>query len=94
MALFSLSDMKAFVTVIVSCYLGSNPSLPHCRQTLYHLSHQGSPEEYAAAATKSLQSCLTLCDPMDYSVPGSSIHGIFQATVLEWGATAFSPRGV
>jgi len=32
------------------------------------------------------QSCLTLCDPMDCSLPGSSIHGIFQARVLEWGA--------
>ena len=32
----------------------------------------------------------TLCDPMDCSLPGSSIHGIFQATVLEWGAIAFS----
>ena len=37
------------------------------------------------------QSCLTLSDPMDCSLPGSSTHGIFQATVLEWGATAFSP---
>ena len=37
-----------------------------------------------------LQSCPTLRDPMDYSLPGSSIHGIFQARVLEWGATAFS----
>ena len=44
----------------------------------------------AAAAAKSLQSCLTLSDPMDYSLPGSSIHGIFQARVLEWGAIAFS----
>ena len=39
---------------------------------------------------KSLQSCLTLCDPMDCSLPGSSVHGIFQARVLEWGAIAFS----
>ena len=30
------------------------------------------------------QSCLTLCNPMDYSFPGSSVHGIFQARVLEW----------
>ena len=37
------------------------------------------------------QSCLTLSDPMDCSLPGSSIHGIFRATVLEWGAIAFSP---
>ena len=44
----------------------------------------------AAAAAKSLQSCLTLCDPKDCSPPGSSVHGIFQARVLEWGATAFS----
>ena len=36
------------------------------------------------------QSCLTLSDLMDYSPPGSSIHGIFQAKVLEWGAIAFS----
>ena len=36
------------------------------------------------------QSCLTPSDPMDYSLPGSSVHGIFQARVLEWGAIAFS----
>ena len=44
----------------------------------------------AAAAAKLLQSCLTLCDPRDGSLPGSSILGIFQARVLEWGAIAFS----
>ena len=36
------------------------------------------------------QSCLTLSDPMDCSPPGSSVHGIFQARVLEWGAIALS----
>ena len=36
------------------------------------------------------QSCLTLRDPMDYALPGSSVHGIFQARVLEWGAITFS----
>ena len=36
------------------------------------------------------QSCLTLRDPMDCSLPGSSVHGIFQARVLEWGAITFS----
>ena len=36
------------------------------------------------------QSCLTLRDPMDCSLPGSSVHGIFQERVLEWGAIAFS----
>ena len=44
----------------------------------------------AAAAAKSLQSCPTLCDPMDCSPPGSSIHGIFQARTLEWVAISFS----
>ena len=38
------------------------------------------------------QSCPTLCDPMDFSLPGSSTHGIFQARVLEWGAIATDPR--
>ena len=38
------------------------------------------------------QSCWTLRDPMDCSLPGSSVHGIFQARVLEWGAIAFSRK--
>ena len=38
------------------------------------------------------QSSMTLCDPMDCSLPASSIHGIFQAKVLEWVATAFSEK--
>ena len=42
------------------------------------------------SGSKVAQSCLTLSDPMDCSLPGSSIHGIFQARVLEWGAIAFS----
>ena len=44
----------------------------------------------AAAAAKSLQSCLTLCDPMDCSPPGFSGHGILQARTLEWVAISFS----
>ena len=44
----------------------------------------------AAAAAKSLQSCLTLCDPIDVSPPGSPIPGILQARTLEWVAIAFS----
>ena len=40
------------------------------------------------------QSCLTLSDPMDCSLLGSSVHGIFQASVLEWGAIAFSENGL
>ena len=44
----------------------------------------------AAAAVKSLQSCLTLCDPVDGSPPGSTITGILQARILEWVAISFS----
>ena len=40
--------------------------------------------------TEVAQSCLTPSDPMDYSLPGSSVHGIFQARVLEWGAIALT----
>ena len=44
----------------------------------------------AAAAAKSLQSCLTLCDPIDGSPPGSAVPGILQARTLEWVAISFS----
>ena len=44
----------------------------------------------AAAAAKSFQSCPTLCDPMDCSLPGFSVHGIIQARTLEWVAISFS----
>ena len=42
------------------------------------------------AAAKSLQSCPTLCDPIDGSPPGSPVHGILQARTLEWVAISFS----
>ena len=45
---------------------------------------------WTAAVTKSLQSCLTLWDPIDGSPPGSPVPGILQARTLEWGAIAFS----
>ena len=43
-----------------------------------------------AAAAKSRQSCITLCDPIDDSPPGSSVPGILQARILEWVAISFS----
>ena len=46
----------------------------------------------AAAANKFLQSCLTLCDPIDGSPPGFSVPGILQARTLEWVAISFSVR--
>ena len=47
-----------------------------------------------AAAAKSLQSCPTLCDPIESSSPGSSVPGILQAGTLEWAAVAFSENAV
>ena len=44
----------------------------------------------SAAAAKSLQSCLTLCDPIDSSLPGSSVPGILQARTLEWVAISWT----
>ena len=57
----------------------------------YKILHYGSYSEVsAAAAAKSLQSCPTLCDPIDGSPPGSPAPGIFQAKTLEWVAISFS----
>ena len=106
---------------------GSNPGLLHCRQTLYHRSHQGSLDLLNMQLCKTLyfhcliqfseqlyevndcdmvcvcvcvcawvractctELCLTLCSPIDCSPPGSSVHGMFQARILEWVAISFS----
>ena len=53
--------------------------------------HRDLPDRYAAAAAaKSLQSCPTLCDPIDGSPPGSPVPGTLQARTLEWVAISFS----
>ena len=52
--------------------------------------NKGPRTECAAAAAKSLQSCPTLCDPIDGSPPGSPVPGILQARTLEWVAISFS----
>ena len=59
---------------------------------VYHLNsgqQKNHPAAAAAAAAKSLQSCPTLCDPIDGSPPGSPVPGILQARTLEWVAIAF-----
>ena len=57
------------------------------KETRYQKAH---PFDSAAAAAKSLEPCPTLCDPMGSSPPGSSVHGILQARILEWVAISFS----
>ena len=66
------------------------PSLGFYRQELWSGLPFPSPMHESEKWKWGPQSCLTLSDPMDCSLPGSSIHGIFQARVLEWGAIAFS----
>ena len=83
----------------------SNPVRPHRRQPTRLLHPWDSPAKNTGVGCHFLlqcmkvksesevtQSCLTLRDPMDCSLPGSSVHGIFQARVLEWGAITFSVR--
>ena len=55
-----------------------------------HAPNVGGPDSTPAAAAKSLQSCPTLCDPMDGSPPGFPVPGILQARTLEWVAISFS----
>ena len=62
------------------------PDLPRLEEDTY--------SEAAAAAANLLQSCLTLCDPIDSSPLGSSVPGILQARGLEWGAVTFSTLNV
>ena len=68
---------------------------PSCVKKQKHTQEKSKMEETkmvvaAAAAAKSLQSCLTLCNPIDGSPPGSPIPGILQARTLEWVAISFS----
>ena len=79
---WSTSMNRDLCTVVhyVSCV----PCHPICTQSATPL----GPTRHANV--KSLRSCPTLCDPMDSSPPGSSIHRIFQARILEWGAISFS----
>ena len=69
---------------------GLNLGLLHCRQILYRLSQPGSPRVTCRRPHEVTQLCRTLCDPKDCSLPGSSVHAIFQAIVLEWIAISFS----
>ena len=93
---FSLSLFLIFVNLItcvclINRYVGfiQYGTLMHPRLACVSFSMLGS-FSFAAAAAKSLQSCPTLCDPIDGSPPGSPIPGILQARILEWVATSFS----
>ena len=78
----SLAAVRSYSLVVVCRLLIAAPS--HCRAWTLGQAAAAA----AAAAAALLQSCLTLCNPIDSSLPGSSVHGIFQPRVLEWGAIA------
>ena len=66
------------------------PELTQCWETSSIQPEERNLIAVAAAAAKSLQSCVTLCNPIDGSLPGSPVPGILQERILEWGAIAFS----
>ena len=69
----------------------ADPAVPSPGDATAQLSHgEKASAAAAAAAAKSLQSCPTLCDPIDGSPPGSAVSGILQAGTLEWVAISFS----
>ena len=76
--------------------VGRKPLLWYLQELLTFLAAQSCPRiprpplDTSESESEVAQSCPTLCDPMDCSLPGSSVHGIFQAIVLEWIAISFS----
>ena len=82
-----------FILLINSLFFSAPNEGKHVCQNILHItSHSPSSQRKAAAAAaaKSLQSCLTLCDPIVGSPPGSPVPGILQARTLEWVASSFS----
>ena len=88
MLLLLLLSLFSRVRLCVTPETAAHLSLGFSRQEHW----SGLPFPSSMRESEVAQSCLTLSHPMDCSPPGSSIHGIFQARVLEWGAIAFSGR--
>ena len=86
----SLQSCPTLCDPIDSSQPGSPPSLGFSRQE--HWSGLPFPSPMHESESEVAHLCPTLSDPIDRSLPGSSIHGIFQARVLEWGAIAFSEK--
>ena len=95
--------IKPALLLLLSRSVVSDSVRPHRRQLTRFLCPWDSPGKNTGVGCHFLlqcikvksesevaQSCPTLSNPMDWSLPGSSVHGIFQARVLEWGAVAFS----
>ena len=92
---FNLFSLDAFVAALsilicITCF-GDSPSRPRLAIRVAALSVFLTSSLGHVATCSVAQSCPTLCSPMDYSPPGSSVHGIFQARILEWVAI---PQGI
>ena len=81
----------AVATELEKVSFPSNPKERQC-QRMFKLPHNCTHLRPSKSESEVTQSCLTLCDPMDCSLLGSSVHGIFQARLLEWIAISFSRR--
>ena len=86
-----VSRVRLYVTPKTAAHQAP-PSLGFSRQEYWSGLSFPSPIMKVKSQSEVAQSCLTLSDPMDCSPLGSSVHGIFQARVLEWGAIAFSDQ--
>ena len=83
--------LSSFLSKLGHIFILSNSKSECCSHTFWETnSLRRTMQIVAAAAAKSLQSCPTLCDPIDGSPPGSPIPGILQARTLEWVAISFS----
>ena len=88
------AESLLLTSMFPSLFLSLSHTYTHTR-TLSHThtfthTHPTVMKDTAAAANKTLQSCLTLCDPIDGSPPGSPVPGILQARTLQWVAIPFS----
>ena len=86
-------DISCFKKIHKSCFPWRHTIVHESQDkpsTAYYYWHSLATVFLIAAAAVSLQSCLTLCDPIDGSPPGSPVPGILQAKTLEWAAIAFS----
>ena len=87
MLIFSCENSK----ITTHCWTTINKTMPDPNKKSYPM-FNGKGEAPARwwKWSEVAQSCLTLCNPMDCSLPGSMVHGIFQARILEWAAISFS----
>ena len=85
----SLSHVQLFATPWTAAHQAPL-SMGFSRQEYWCGWPLSSPMHESESESEVTQSCPTLCDPMDCSLPGCSVHGILQARVLGWGAIAFS----